>query len=180
MGVRYWRFYRSHHTNPLGWDVTAQSRFSCPKRRNFAVVYGATSFTGAFVETIIRDGRDGIGSSAPVHFAEIKGRCAVQVEVSRSLTLVDLTGHNPINMGVPSDVLRWSKHHLGRRWSAFFHRHPDRPDGIIYPSRLDGRINVAVYNRAVTALAPVEQRPLLEWDSALADALDELEVVIKP
>lgn len=164
----------------MGWDVTAQSRFSDPKRRNFAVVYGAQTFTGSFVETIIRDARDGIGSNTPVRFAEIRDRSAVLMEVRSPLTLVDLTGRNPVNMGVPSDALRWSRHHIGQRWSAFFHGHPDRPDGIIYPSRLDGSINVAVYNRAVMSLAPVEQRPLLEWDSALADALDELEVVIKP
>lgn len=158
----------------------AQSRFSCPKRCNFGVVYGAQTFTGAVVETIIRDSRDGIGSSAPVRLAEIKGRCAVVMEVCRSLTLVDLTGRNPIKMGVPSDVLRWSEHHLGQTWSAFFHDHPDRPDGLIYPSRLDGSINVAIYDRAVSLLVPAEQRPLLEWADELADAIDELELAIQP
>lgn len=164
----------------MGWDASAQSRFSCPKRSDFGVIYGAQTFTGAFVETIIRDTRDGVGSRAPVRFDEIKGRCAVLLEVRRRLTLVDLTGQGPINMGVPSDVLRWSNHRAGQRWSAFFHDHPDRPDGIIYPSRLDGGINLAVYDRAVTSLGPRERRPLLEWDGPLADAIDELEVAIKP
>lgn len=144
------------------------------------MVYVAATFAGALVETLIRDSRDGIGSQAPVRFAEIASRSAVLVKTGRALNLVDLTGRSPLNMGVPSDVLRWSGHAPGRKWSGFFHSHPDNPDGIIYPSRLDGGINLAIYDRALPALVPADVRPLLDWEDEMVDAVEQLELAVTP
>jgi len=44
-------------------------------------------------------------------------------------------------MGVPSDVARASQQSLSRVWSVAFFEHPEKPDGIIYPSRLNAETN---------------------------------------
>jgi hypothetical protein len=48
-----------------------------------------------------------------------------------------------------------------RDWSVAFHNHPDAPDGIIYPSRLTGATNLAIYSRAVIKLQTVHVMSLL-------------------
>jgi hypothetical protein len=35
------------------------------------------------------------------------------------------------------------------RWAVAFYEHPQRVDGIVYPSRLNGQLNGAVFDRAV-------------------------------
>jgi hypothetical protein len=80
-------------------------------------------------------------------------------------------------MGVPTDVARASNQSLARQWSVAFHDHPAKLDGIIYPSRLDGSTNVAVYDRAVSKLRPVRVVPLLNAPG-LADVLDDLRIGI--
>jgi hypothetical protein len=80
-------------------------------------------------------------------------------------------------MVVPNDVARASNQSLAMQWSAAFHDHPAKPDGIIYPSRLDGSANIAVYDRAVSKLRPVRVVPLLNAPG-LADVLDDLRIGI--
>jgi hypothetical protein len=64
-------------------------------------------------------------------------------------------------MGIPTDVVRGSRQTLGRAWSLAFHEHPAALDGILYPSRLNEEHNLAIYSRAVPALACVEIKPLM-------------------
>jgi hypothetical protein len=49
------------------------------------------------------------------------------------------------------------------------------PDGIIYPSRLNGETNLAVYDRAIPKLRAVAQRELLK-QKGLAAVLRDLKV----
>jgi len=51
-------------------------------------------------------------------------------------------------MGIPSDVVHGASQSLARRWSAAFHEHPEQIEGLIYPSRLNGEPNLAIYDRA--------------------------------
>ena len=58
--------------------------------------------------------------------------------------------------------MRGAKQSLARRWSVAIHEHPSRPEGIIYPSRLNGEINLAVYDRAIRKLRATSHSPLLK------------------
>ncbi len=78
-------------------------------------------------------------------------------------------------MGVPTDVARATHQHLARQWSLAFHEHPITPDGVIYPSRLNGVTNLAVYGRAVPKLRPAKVVPLL-GATGLASVLTDLRV----
>ncbi|TPE48066.1 RES domain-containing protein [Amaricoccus solimangrovi] len=80
-------------------------------------------------------------------------------------------------MGVPTDVARASRQSLARAWSLAFHEHPAKPDGIIYPSRLNGQTNIAVFERAIGKLGAVRTTKLLAAPG-FAATLNELRVSI--
>jgi hypothetical protein len=80
-------------------------------------------------------------------------------------------------MGVPSDVPRGSKQTLARKWSVAFHDHSEQVDGIIYPSRLNGETNLAVYDRAVGKLVAPRVH-VLRRAPGLARVLDDLAMAI--
>jgi hypothetical protein len=102
-------------------------------------------------------------------------RSYATIEVTAALSLVDLRGDGPLRMGIPSDVARGSKQSLARRWSLAIHEHPAEPDGIIYPSRLNGETNLAIYDRAVLKLRAVARAELLK-EVGLAAVLRDLKV----
>lgn len=62
-------------------------------------------------------------------------------------------------------------------WSLAFYRHPQRPDGIIYHSRLNESLNIAVYDRAVPDLVADDVIFLTEA-AELAEILNRLGVKI--
>ncbi len=82
-------------------------------------------------------------------------------------------------MGVPSDVAGARDQALARTWSAAFHAYPDRPDGVLYPSRLNEERCLAVYDRALGALEAASTPPLLDRRTELAAILDELEIALR-
>ena len=84
----------------------------------------------------------------------------VAVTVQAPLDLVDLRGGAGIAMGVPTDAVRAASHRLGQRASLALYQHADRPDGICYPSRLNGEDNLAIYDRAVPKLSASARRRL--------------------
>ena len=92
---------------------------------------------------------------------------------SQSSTPID----SAIRMGVPSDVARASRQRLGRAWSLAFHQHPSAPDGIVYPSRLNGQTNLAIYDRATPKLRVAIVGPLIAAPD-LPTVLDELMVAL--
>ena len=93
------------------------------------------------------------------------------------LRLVDLRGDNAVRMGVPTDVVRAQRQNLARRWSVAFHEHPSEPDGIIYPSRLNGATNLAIYDRAIAKLQPKRVVTLL-GAPGLAQVLEDFRVAL--
>lgn len=177
-GERFGRIYLEAHPDPLGFGK-APSRFSDPRRRiaanRFGVVYLGESLTVCFLEAVLRDQRDGVVGRLPLDEGELGKRLYADIEVADPLHLVDLREECAIWMGVPTDVHRASQQTLARRWSVAFHEHPDRPDGIIYPSRLNGQTNLAIYGRGVAKLRVHRLRRLIAVPS-LAEVLDDLAV----
>jgi hypothetical protein len=74
-------------------------------------------------------------------------------------------------------VPRAARQGLARAWSVAFHEHPSAPDGVIYPSRLNGQTNIAVYDRVIGKLRTMKIIPLLEA-SELPSVLDDLLVAL--
>jgi len=113
----------------------------------------------------------------PIANSELTQRFCAVIEVREPLTLVDLRNGGPVVMGVPTDAVRASSHRWGQKWSHAFWSHRDSPDGLIYPSRLNGETNVALYNRALHKIAaPAGGRPLLDWALEMADIIEKYQL----
>ncbi len=132
-----------------------------------------------FLEAVLRDKRNGTVGDYPMDEIELRSRRIAVVEVVKPLAMVDLRGDGGVRMGVPSDVSRASDQRLARTWSAAFHDHPARPDGVVYSSRLNGQTNLAVYDRAIPKLRVADTTPLIDAPE-LPEVLDELLVALIP
>jgi hypothetical protein len=139
--ARYGRIYQQRYPNPLGYGKT-DSRFSDPRRRvpahRFGVLYLGVSLGVCFVEAVLRDEKNGVVGDFPISESELHTRRYAEIEIGSALNVVDLTRNGAVRLGMPSDVLRRSVQGAARRWSLAFHTHPAAPDGIMYPSRLNG------------------------------------------
>ena len=189
-GQRFGRLYSSRYTDPLGFGKTP-SRFSDPRRRTernrfallcfallcFAVLYLGESLKVCFLEAVLRDQRNGAVGDFLLSEHELRARRYAEIAITRELTLVDLRGDAAILMGVPSDVVRGSQQSLSRWWSVAFHEHPQKPDGIIYPSRLNAETSLAIYDRAIAKLAVTRVTPLIAA-RGLANILTDLRVAL--
>ena len=140
-------------------------------------LYLGSSLKVCFVEAVLRDRRNGAVEDYPIEETELAQRRYAEIEVVAPLSLVDLRGDGPIRMGVPSDVSGATVQTLARAWSVAFHDHPQYPDGIVYPSRLAEEINLAIYDRAISKLSPVQVSLLLEAPG-LAGILNDLNVAL--
>jgi hypothetical protein len=174
------RIHRRAFPDPLGFGKNP-SRFSDPRRRiadrRFGVVYLGSSLKVCFLETILRDERDGIVGQVEIAESELDDRRYGEIKVREALQLLDLTGDGPVRMGIPSDVARSSRQALSRKWSVVFHDHPWKVDGIIYPSRLNGENNLAIYDRAVGKLELWRDGDL-KHALGLVDVLDDFRVAL--
>lgn len=156
----------------------SDSRFSDPRRaKRFRVLYIAATFETAFLEAIIRDRRNQNPGSLVIPLTELSSFVHVPVVVSRSLTLLDLRSGNPVAMGVPTDAVRAQSQRLGRQLSFSVYQHPDRIDGLCYPSRLNEGENLAVYDRAISKLEAGPRRTL-DTCPELALLLDRYQIAI--
>ena len=177
IGAIWRRLYGAHFPDPLGWGP-APSRFSDPTGGGFGVVYLGVSAKVTFVETILRDRANGRGADCIVSLAQIEACTLASIRVAVPLRVVDLTGDGLIRMGVPSDVVGAQDHTLSRAWSQAFHSHPDAPDGVLYPSRLNEERCLAIYSRGCSKLEAVSTPRLVDCRSELAAILDDLDIAI--
>lgn len=179
-GDLFGRIHRRAYPDPLGFGKN-DTRFSDPRRRipenRFGVLYLGSSLKVCFVETILRDQRDGIVGDVPIEERELDDRLYSVLRTREPLRLLDLQGDGPLRMGIPSDVVRGRTQTLARKWSLAIYDHPAHVDGLIYPSRLNGETNLAIYDRAVTKLASSTSCEL-SLAPGIADALDDFAVAL--
>ena len=124
---------------------------------------------------MLRDRREGLVDDLPIEEVELTHRRYAEIATTTELHLVDLKGDNAVRMGVPTDVVRAQRQNLARRWSLAFHEHPSQLDGIIYPSRLNGATNLAIYDRAIGKLQLTRVVTLL-GAPGLAQVLEDFRV----
>jgi hypothetical protein len=177
---RFGRIYHERYPDPLGFGKT-KSRFSDPRQgsydQRFGVLYLGSTLKVCFVEAILRDRRNGSVGDYPIEEAELVQRRYAEIIVTSSLRLVDLRGDGPIRMGIPSDAVGSSRQALARVWSVAFYEHPEAPDGIVYPSRLNEDTILAVYDRAIAKLS-VQRTLSLMKAPGFADVLNSLKVAL--
>ena len=142
-------------SSPLGCSH-GPSRFSPPSGSysKFGIIYGAADLATASYESIIRDRFDA-KSSRDLEKGDYNARSAVNVSSApgQTLNLLDLTGGNAVRHSVPTDIIRYSNHADGQRFSEFVHANIPQVDGFLYASRLTEVLCVAIYDRAIPKLA---------------------------
>jgi hypothetical protein len=139
---------RSHHQRfaPIHFGTSGLNRFDAPASE-FGVLYVAADPHGAFIETFGRR----LGETR-VELVHVASRTLSQVDQTRPLHLVDITGAGLPQMGADAR-LGTGDYRLSRRWSLALYEHPEQPDGILYRSRHDpSRICAAIFGRAADAL----------------------------
>jgi RES domain len=181
-GTKWFRLYLSRYPDPLGFRFSP-SRFSdprvaLPEKDRFGVIYFGSSLKVCFLERILRDLRNGRLGDVPIPYAELEQLMCAEMTIARLLNLVDLRGDNLVKMGVPTDAVRASSHRLGQKWSLAFWLHKQRPHGILYYSRLNDEINMALYDVALPSIRVSTTRPLLEYRTEVAGLIREFKLAI--
>lgn len=152
--------WRHHLQSPLGC-VPSRSRF-CDATQ-YAVLYIASAFETAFLETVVRDQFVQM-EHRTVLAREIVARAWVRVATrpEEPLNLVDLTGSGCLEIGAPTDAVRARNQTAGQALGrAMYHEHAD-VDGFVYASRLTGEVCYAIFDRALAQLSAIERGDLVE------------------
>ena len=179
VGNVWHHIFLDRFSDPLGYGF-ASSRFSDPRKKlasRFGIYYVGQTFEVAFLETLVRDRRNGNPGPLILSTKDLNDYAHVQVTVTARLALVDLRRGNTIALGVPTDAVRARSHGLGQRASLAVYQRADQLDGIWYPSRLTGDENLAIYDRAVPKLSAGPRR-LLEACSELAPILETYRIAL--
>lgn len=181
-GTRWWRLHGRQYADPLGFGY-GPSRFSDPMTSlvppaRFGIAYFGSTVKVCFAEAVLRDRGTGRVNALPIEWVEFESWTCAKLRVGKRLNLVDLRGDGLIRMGIPSDVARAQSQKLARIWSRALWQHETRPDGIIYPSRLNGETNIAVFDRALAKLHPVESKVLVDYPSELARIITDFDLAI--
>ncbi len=126
----------------------------------------------------MRDRGDGRVAALPLPFSEIEAWVCAEIEMTDELCLIDLTGNGALRMEVPSDVAGARDQATARLWSAAFYVHPEQADGILYPSRLNEKRNVALYSRALGKVRIAATPRLTEMRDELAVVINQFDLAI--
>jgi hypothetical protein len=130
------------------------------------------------MERVLRDLRNGQIGDLPIPYAELDQLMCAEITTVRPLNLVDLRGDCPVKMGVPTDAVRASSHQLGQRWSLAFWLHKQRPHGILYRSRLNEEICLALYDVALPNVRVSTTRRFLEYRAEVAALIRDFKLAI--
>lgn len=170
--------YRIHLTRvaPLYFrrepDPARRQRWDAPDA-SYGVCYIAFESHVAFAETMLRD-----LSLDTVHEDDLNVRSLVLVEARAPLRLVEMHGKHLRPLGADASAVQ-GRYDITWGWSAAFHTHGDKPDGIRYRARHDDSgFSVALFDRARRKVRALESISLGDPSLAaeLARWLDRYEV----
>jgi hypothetical protein len=125
--------FRTHsiHRHPIFFGNSGLHRFDSPDRSYEVLYVGRDSFC-AFIETFGRAaGTNVITTTA------LKSHALAELKAKRPLRLIDLTQSGAlVRIGADGRLLS-GPHASAQIWSKALHDHPQKADGLLYPSRLD-------------------------------------------
>src|SRR5579862_5756935 len=145
------RWCRAHgrQFSPFYFGKQGISRWDDPSRRAFGVLYAGSDGAIAFLETIVHDGL----SKSLIDKNDFACMSLSIFASNRALNLVDLAASGLASLGVDARLCNSDDYAISRRWSAAFHAHASKPDGILYRSRRDpSKLCVAISDRAKKVL----------------------------
>jgi len=125
--------FRTHSVRrgPVFFGSSGLNRFDSPDR-SYKVLYAGRDPFCAFIETFGRAaGTNVITTTA------LKGQALSELKVRRPVRLVDLTQSGALVRIGADGTLFSGPHATAQIWSKALHEHPQKADGLLYPSRLD-------------------------------------------
>jgi hypothetical protein len=161
---------------PIFFSRNANYRFS-PAEGKYEVLYAASDFQTAFLEVfgdLILGKRDATGPRLS-SLRWFKSVCSVVFY--KSMQLCDFT-RSEARTAMQTDLASMMHPDLSisQQWANAMMEHPDKVDGILYPSRFTGKNCLALFGGKEN-LSVVESVPFQDHDEALA-LLDELGIAL--
>ena len=137
--------------SPLG-TAPANSRF-CTETADFTILYTASDFASAFLETMVRD-RFTRKRLRKISRKRVARRIWTRIESKpgTSLRLLDLRRGGCIAIGAPTDAVRSRNQTAGQAFAKAIHADHADIDGFLYESRLSAADTYAVFDRAIGKL----------------------------
>ena len=177
-GSTFCRIHRSVHGAVFcspGPGKPPAGRFDSPTGR-FGVLYAALSFDCSFAEVLLRN-----PARLLVSLPEIEARSFAVLRLDATIRLVDLTGPGLSRLGLDARFLSGGYDVCGA-WADALHDRPERPAGILYPSRFDPSEHCfALFDRVAPHLDPAtDSVPLGELLPDVASALDRYGKALDP
>ena len=166
--------HESVRTRPLS-AVPAPSRFSDPAGK-YAVLYAAETVSCCLWEAVVRN-RLTRSQRRELPRVDVELRLVVALATQEDLTLADLRGDGPIQIGASPAVAHDSNHAAGRALSAATFADVPEADGFLFASRFTGHQCVAVFDRAISKLQLLSVTPLIEHADFL-EALDDYDILL--
>lgn len=172
-------WYRGHKgKNPPLHFNREQGRFCVPEGTLYLGADPHGAFLEAFAQHFGADPRRYIVSQGLLDRS-----CLCVVTARRPLHLVDLTtGPTLRTLSANADGrISVGTHAMSQRWARAFWRHPDRPDGILYPCRRAPELHsVALFARAQPDLVAACNSNLLRDQGRLIAILDHYGCALVP
>ena len=168
-------WFRGHNRDydPLHFNA-ASGRFCAPDRIAFGTLYVGMDPRGSFIEAFVQHvGMTPVGYVVSQRL--IDRSCLCRVRATRPVRLVELTtGAALRRLSADADArISTGSHAVSQRWAEAFWRHPDRPDGILYPCRHAPEFpSVALFDRVRADLVADCATNLLRDPHVLAAILD--------
>ena len=149
--LSYRIIFRRYLKSPLG-TAPNNSRFGA-KASGFTILYAASDFASAFLETAVRD-QFTRKRRRKIEHEEITERAWTRIESKpgASLRLLDLRRGGCIAIGAPTDTVRSRNQTAGQAFAKSIHADHADVDGFLYESRLSGADTYAVFDRAIGKL----------------------------
>lgn len=125
----FFRIYREKHKIPMFFGRTLDYRFDSASG-DCGVLYASPELAGAFAETFMQE----LGRTS-VSIKELRERPVALILPRRPLRLIDLFAKGgQMRLGLDGRISTGS-YAVAQAWSDALRRHPEKPDGILFPSR---------------------------------------------
>ena len=125
----FFRIYRTVHKTPMFFGKTLDYRFDSANG-DCGVLYASPALEGAFVETFMQE----LGRTS-VSLKELHERPVALIHANRPLRFVDLYAKGgQMRLGLDGRICTGS-YAVAQAWSDALRQHPEKPDGILFPSR---------------------------------------------
>ena len=140
------------------------------------MLYAAETVRCCFWEAVVRN-RLTRRKRRELPRADVDVRLVVSLESREDLTLVDLRGDGPVQIGASPAVAHDANHAAGRSLSEATFAHVPEADGFLFQSRFTGHLCVAIFDRAIGKLRGLSVTPLTQHADFLK-ALDDYDIIL--